>query len=153
MCDHVSSTGQYDLYTKQHRCYKQEGEFDRFCNTGKHTCQSCRQKQTAGNLFLFRFCALIHSKSRTRKTKDHKDKFTGEIAGCVSTEMNNTRISQLSKEDVLTALYQLSGNFHCSADCCLPERKIEHMMQAERNQGTFDDTENQSTDITCSRNK
>ena len=67
--------------------------------------------------------------------------------------MNNTRISQLSKEDVLTALYQLSGNFHCSADCCLPERKIEHMMQAERNQGTFDDTENQSTDITCSRNK
>lgn len=61
--------------------------------------------------------------------------------------MHGVRIGQLSKEDVLTALDQLSADFHRTADRCLPEWQIEHMMQTKRDQCTLDDTEDQRTQI------
>ena len=73
------------------------------------------KQQTAGDLLLFRLCAVIHGQCRTRQTKDHEDELTGEIAGRIRTEMHGVRIGQLSKEDVLTALDQLSADFHRTA--------------------------------------
>ena len=65
--------------------------------------------------------------------------------------MCHIRRSQLSKEDVLTALYELAINHHAAAHARLPERQIEYMVQTERNKRTLNDTENQRTDIARAR--
>ena len=61
--------------------------------------------------------------------------------------MYGTRICQLGEKDILSALHELSRHFHGAAHRCLPEREIEHMMQAERDQRAFDDTEDQRAEI------
>ena len=53
------------------------------------------------------------------------------------------RISKLCKEDILSALYHLSCNFHSSAHCCLPEWHIKYMMQPKGDQCSFNNTKNQ----------
>ena len=67
--------------------------------------------------------------------------------------MRDRRIGKLCEEDVLTALNELSGHLHRAADRSLPERQIEHMMQAKRDQGTLDDAEDQRTDIAGARHQ
>ena len=151
MGNHVRCTGQDYLYTEQQRSNKQEGELNRFRDTREHGREGCREQKTASHLFLFGTSATVHSQSRTGQTENHEDKFTGEIPGCVSTEMCHIRRSQLSKEDVLTALYELAINHHAAAHARLPERQIEYMVQTKRNQRTLNDTENQRTDIARAR--
>ena len=57
------------------------------------------------------------------------------------------RICKLGKENILSALYHLSGNFRCAAHCCLPEWHIKYVMQTKRNQCTLDQSEDQSSHI------
>ena len=61
--------------------------------------------------------------------------------------MLNCRIRKLCKENVLRTFDGLSRNFQCTAQCCLPERKIEHMMQTKRNQKTLHKSVNPCTCI------
>ena len=63
---------------------------------------------------------------------------------------NMCRISKLCEEDILTSLDQLSADFHRSADSCLPEWKIEYMVQTEWDQCTFYNTEDQCSKVTRS---
>ena len=63
---------------------------------------------------------------------------------------NIGRIGKLCEKDILTTLDQFSANFHRSADSGLPERKVEHMMQSERDQRTFYNTEDQCSEISGS---
>ena len=67
--------------------------------------------------------------------------------------MHCGRISQLSEEDILSAFHDLSCDLHCSAHCCLPERKVEYVVQAEGDERTLDDTEDQSSDVARSRDE
>ena len=57
------------------------------------------------------------------------------------------RISKLRKEDILSALHHLSCNFHSSAHCGLPEWHIKYMMQPKGDQCSFNNTKNQSSQI------
>ena len=150
MSDHIRCTCQDHLYCKQHRCYKQERKLQRLCNTSCHTCQCCGEQKSTGLFFLLRLCSLVHSQCRTRQTKDHKDKLTGEIPACICAEMNGRRICQLGKENVLSAFDHFSCHFHGTAHSGLPERKIKYMMQSKRDQCTFDDSEDQGSQITGS---
>ena len=50
------------------------------------------------------------------------------------------RVRKLCKEDVLSTFYQYAVYFHCSAQSCLPERKIEYVVKSERNQQTLHQT-------------
>ena len=152
MCDHICSSGKNYLYCKQCRSNKQEGEFQRLGDTCCHTCKCRGKKKTAGSFFLLRFCTLIHSQSCSRETKDHKDKLTREIPGCICAEMCNIcRISKLCKENILSALNHLSGNFHRTAYGCLPERHVEYVMQTKRDQSSLNKSEDQGSYIsgTC----
>ena len=151
MCDHVCATCQNYLNSKQCRSYEQERKFQWLCNSGCHTCKCCRQEKSACLFFLLRFCTLIHSQCSSRKTEDHKNKFSGKISCCISTEMCNIcRVSKLSKENILAALYHLSCNFHCTTDSSLPEWHIKYMMKTKWNQSTFNKSKNQCSNITGS---
>lgn len=134
MGDHVGCTGQDDLDVEQHRCDEEEGEFNRFGNTGEHGGQGCGQEQAAGNLFLFRFCRAVHGKGSAGETEDHEDEFTREVASSIGTEVSDVRRGQLSKEDVLAALDELAVDHHRAADAGLPEGQVEDVVQAERNE-------------------
>ena len=112
---------QDDLDVEQHRCDEEEGEFNRFGNTGEHGGQGCGQEQAAGNLFLFRFCRAVHGKGSAGETEDHEDEFTREVASSIGTEVSDVRRGQLSKEDVLAALDELAVDHHRAADAGLPE--------------------------------
>ena len=57
------------------------------------------------------------------------------------------------KEDILSALDQISVYHHRAAHSCLPEGKVEYMMKPERNQCPLYNTENQSSQITGSRHQ
>ena len=54
--------------------------------------------------------------------------------------MLNRRVSELCKENVLGTFYYLTAYFHRSAYGCLPERKIEHMVESEWDQKSFHQT-------------
>ena len=58
-------------------------------------------------------------------------------------------ICKLGEKDVLSALYHLACNLHGSANGCLPEWHIKYVMKSEGDQRTFDNTEDQSSDITA----
>ena len=63
------------------------------------------------------------------------------------------RISKLCKEDILSALNNLTGHFHRTAHRRLPEGEIEYMVQSERDQRTLDNTEDQRSEVACSCDK
>ena len=67
--------------------------------------------------------------------------------------MYRSRISQLCKEDVLSSFHDLPRDFHRAAHCSLPEWKIEYMVQAKGDQCSFDNTEDQGSQISCSRDQ
>ena len=152
MSDHISRTCKDHLYCKKSRRYKQERKFQRLCDTCCHTCQSCRKEKTACCFFLFGLRALIHSQRCAGKTKDHKNKLAGKISGSICTEMCNIcGISQLCKKDILSTLYHLTCHFHSAANCSLPERHIEYVMQSKRDQRSLNETKDQRSRIsgTC----
>ena len=64
--------------------------------------------------------------------------------------LNILRISKLCKENVLSALNELSCNLHLSADCCLPERHVKYVMKSEWDKRTLDKSENKRSDISAS---
>ena len=149
VCDHISCSRKNNLHDKQRRCNKQEREFQWFCDTGCHTRKCCGKKQTACCFFLLRFRTMVHGKCRSRKSENHKNKFSGEISRCICTEMCDIRrIRKLCEENILSALHHLSCHFHGTSDCCLPERHIEYVMQTKWNQCSLNQTENQRSDIT-----
>ena len=151
MRDHVSRTCKHYLYSKKCRCNKKKWEFQWLCNTRHHAGKCCRKEKSSCLFFLFRFCTAVHRKCRSRKSEDHKDKFTWEISGRICAEMCDIcRISKLCKEDVLSSLYHLSRNFHCSTDCCLPEWHVKYVMKSERNQSSLNNTKNQGSQISAS---
>ena len=57
-------------------------------------------------------------------------------------------IRKLGEEDVLSALYHLACNLHGSANCSLPEWHIKYVVKSKRDQRTFDNTKDQSSNIT-----
>ena len=61
--------------------------------------------------------------------------------------MSDVRRSELGEEDVLAALDEVAVDHHRTADAGLPEGQIEDVMQAEGNEGPFDDAENQGADV------
>ena len=63
--------------------------------------------------------------------------------------MHHIRRSQLSKENVLSALNQVSVYHHGPAHGRLPKRHIKYMVKPKWNQGAFDDTKYQRAHITC----
>ena len=74
---------------------------------------AAENKKTSNLFLLLRLCGAVHCKCCTRKTEDHKDKLTGEISCRVRAEMRYMGcIGKLCKEDILSTLYHLSGNFH-----------------------------------------
>ena len=149
MSNHICRTCQNHLDDKQHRRYKQERKFNRFCDACHHGGQR-RREQKSARLFLFLwFRTAVHGQRCSRKTEDHKDKLTGEIPRRISAEVNCVRIRKLCKKDVLSALHKLAAHFHRTAHRSLPERKIEYMMQSEGDQGTFYNTENQRSKVSC----
>ena len=56
-------------------------------------------------------------------------------------------MTQLSKENILSAIHHLACHLQLTAHCSLPERHIEHMMQPKRNQRTFNNTINPGSHI------
>ena len=60
---------------------------------------------------------------------------------------------QLCKENVLTALDQVSIYHHGTAHCRLPEWHVKYMMQTKRNERTLNDAENQGSEISGSSNQ
>ena len=67
--------------------------------------------------------------------------------------MNGGRICQLCKENVLSTFNHFSCHFHGTTHSGLPERKIKYMMQSKWDQCTFDDSEDQGSQITGSCNQ
>ena len=154
MRDHISRTCKNNLYCKQCRGYEQEGELQWLCDSCKHTCKGCGKKKSACRFFLLRLCTAVHGKCCSRKTEDHKNKFSGEISCCVCAEMGYMcRIRKLGEENILSALYHLACNLHGSANSCLPERHIKYVVKSERDQRTFDNTKDQGSDITAACHK
>ena len=62
-------------------------------------------------------------------------------------------MSQLREEDVLSAEILDAVDDLRAADCCLPERKIEDVMETERNQRALDDTKSERSEITGVRHR
>ena len=153
MGDHISRAGQDYLDYKKDGSHKQERKFQRLCNTSQHTGQGCGKKKSSCLFFLLRFSTAVHSKSCSRKTKDHKDKFSGEVSCGVCAEVYCRRICQLGKENILTSLDQLSGHFHGSSNSSLPEWKIKYMVKSKGDQGSLDDTEDKGSHIAGSCNQ
>ena len=60
---------QDDLDVEQHRCDEEEGEFNRFGNTGEHGGQGCGQEQAAGNLFLSGFAVRYMARAAPGRPK------------------------------------------------------------------------------------
>ena len=148
MCDHISRACKNNLYRKQCRSYKQERELQWLCDSCKHTCKGCGKKKSACCFFLLRLCTAVHGKSCSRKTEDHENELSGKISCCICAEMSYIcRICKLGEEDVLSALYHLACNLHSPANSCLPEWHIKYVMKSEGDQRTFDNTEDQSSDI------
>ena len=81
---------------------------------------------------------MIHGKGSSGKTEHHQRKFTGHEARCLYAEAYGIGIRKLSKEDILCSLHTDSRNFHRTANCRLPERKIKDMMEPEGNQCALD---------------
>ena len=67
--------------------------------------------------------------------------------------MCHIRRCELCKKDVLTTLNKIAIYHHRSANSSLPEWHIENMMKTKRNQCTFDDSENQGSEVSSSRNQ
>ena len=153
MGDHVRCAGQDHLNHEQDRGHKQERKFQGLCNSRQHTGQSCGKKKSSCLFFLLRFGAAVHGKGRSRKTEDHKDKFSGEVSGSVCTEVHGAWICQLGKENVLASLDQLSGHFHGTSHSRLPEWKVEYMVKSKGDQGSFNDTEDKGSHIAGSCNQ
>src|SRR5699024_9497065 len=128
-----SCTGQYYLDYKEDRRHKKERKLQRLSDSCKHTGQSRREKKTSRLFFLLWFRTAVHGKCRSRKTEDHENKLSGEVSGSICTKMYSTWICQLSKENILSSLYQLSCHFHSSSHGCLPERKIKYVMESKWN--------------------
>ena len=154
MRDHIGTACQNDLNDKEDRRCKKKGKFNRFRDAGEHGGESGGEQKPFGRFFLFRFCGAVHGQGCAGQTEYHENKFTGEVSGGVCTEMRHiSGVSQLGKKDILSALYQISGDLHSAAYSGLPERHIEDMVEPKGDQRPFYNTEYQGTPIAGSRHK
>ena len=137
--DHIGCACEDTVYNVHCRSYKQEGELQRLGDTGQHGGQCSRQQQAADNLTVFRLCAAVERQRCTGQAEDHERELTSHEASCLNREVLDARGCQLGKEDVLCTLDQLAAD-HCrAAERGLPERDIEYMVQAERDERTLDE--------------
>ena len=67
--------------------------------------------------------------------------------------MRDIRRGELCKEDILTALDELTIDHHRAANTRLPKRQVEDVMKAKRNQGALDDAEDKCADVARARNE
>ena len=133
MHQHKRKPGQNTVHHIQQRRYKQKCELKRFGNTCQKRGQR-RAEQKAARRFPFVFpCALVHCQRGAGKTEHHKWELTGHKPAGVHAEPRGVGRCKLRKKDVLRTGNVRPVNHHGAAESRLPERQIEHVMQAERN--------------------
>ena len=153
MRDHVGCASEDNLNAEECRCDEEEGELDRLRDTREHRSKGCGEQQALGRRLLRRLRTAVHGERCTRQAEDHEDELTGEVARRVSAEVRDIRRGELREEDVLAALDELAVNHHRTADARLPERQVEDVVQAERDQGALDDAEDQRADVARARDE
>ena len=131
---HEGQTGENNVDGEQSRSQEQEGELDRLGDTGQERGQCNREQQGTGLLFLFRTCGNVHCQSGARETAHHERVLAGQEAACGNRELRRVRGSQFGEEDVLCAHNLNAVDDRGTADAGLPERQIEDVVQAERDE-------------------
>ena len=153
MRNHVGCASEDDLHAEECRCDEEEGELDWLRDTREHRGQGSGEQETFGGRLLRRLRAAVHGECCARQAEDHEDELTGEVARRICAEVRDVRRSELSEEDVLAALNELAVDHHRAADARLPERQVEDVVQAERDQCALDDTEDQRADVARARDE
>ena len=150
---HIGQTSQHAVYSIHQRSHKQEGEFQRLGDAGNHRSQCCGEQQASNHLFLFRTSRTVHGKCRSRQTEDHERELTGHKACCRNGKFCGRLGCQFCEEDVLRTGNHVAVDHHGTAQFRLPERHIEHVMQSERDQRTFQNTIDPCTGVTGVKNQ
>ena len=117
--------------------HEQEGEFQRLGDAGEHGGQRRRDEQAAHHLTLFRLGGAVHGQRRAGQAKDHQRELAGHETGGFHREHLGALGGQLREEDVLRALHGDAVHHGGAAHRGLPEGNVEHVMQAEGNEGAF----------------
>ena len=115
--------------------HEEEREFQGFGDAGEHGGQGGGDEQAAGHLLLLRLGGLIHGQGRAGQTEDHEGELAGHKAGGLHREDLGGLGGQLGEEDVLCPLDGDAVDDGCAAHGGLPEGHIEHVVQAEGDQG------------------
>ena len=117
--------------------HEQEGELQRFGDAGEHGGQRRGDEQAAHHLTLFRLGGAVHGQRRAGQTEDHQRELAGHETGGFHREHLGALGGQLCEEDVLRALHGDAVHHGGAAHRGLPEGNVEHVMQAEGNEGAF----------------
>ena len=118
--------------------HKEEGEFQRLGDAGEHGGQGGGDQKAAGDLPLFGLGGPVHSQGGAGQAEDHEGELARHKAGGRDGEDLGGLGSQLGEEDVLGALDGDPVDDGGAAHGGLPEGHIEHMVQAEGDQGPLD---------------
>ncbi len=121
---------------------KDKGKLQRFRHAGEHGGEGGGNQKAPGYLFLLRLGGAVHRQRRAGQTEDHEGELTGHKPGGVHGEHLCGPGSQLRKKDVLCALNGHAVDDSGTAHSGLPEGHIEHMVQAEGDQRTLQNSVN-----------
>ena len=153
MHEHIGSTGKHAVDDVHGGSHKEEGELQGLSDTGDHGGQSGGEQQAAHHLAVFRPGAAVHGQSSARQAENHQGELTAHEAGSGHGEVLNAGGGQLGKEDVLSALHQVSGHGGGAAHSGLPEGDVEHVVQAEGDEGTLDEAVQPGTGVAAGQHK
>ena len=138
MHEHIGQTGIHTVHGIHNRRNEEEGELQRLGNTGQHGGQGRGKQQAGHDLALLGAGGAVHGQRRARQAENHEYKFAGHETGCFHRELSGRLGSQFGEEDILRPLHGHAINHGAATHGGLPERHIEHMVQAKGDQRPFD---------------
>ena len=138
VAEHVSKARKDGGDAKEQRRDKEEGELEGLGDAGEHRGEGGGEEQAARSLLAVILGAQVHGEGRTGEGEDVEDELAGEAPGARGREVRDGGVGELREEDVLGAVDHLAGYLHGTADGGLPERQIEDMVQAKRDEQALD---------------
>ena len=147
MHQHVAQTGQDAVDGVHQGGDEQEGELQGLGDAGEHGGQGGGQQQAAHHLLLLRTGGVVHGQGSAHQAEDHEGELAGHEAGGGDGEDLGGLGGQLGEVDVLGTLDHHLVDDGGAAHGGLPEGHIEHMVQAEGDQGPLGDAVDPGADV------